>query len=94
MLTGHSAGARYDGCQPAVEVRVVKTFLLILPICLLLVLALYYAVVAWNSVPGGQMSVHGYVAMFIGVILTLILAAGLIRLLLRDRPEDAPSDRE
>ncbi len=72
-----------------------KTLLLILPVCLLLMLAVYYAVFAWNDIPGGQMSANGYVALFLGVVLTLMLAAGLIRLLLRrDQPRDGWSDRE
>lgn len=70
-----------------------RTVLLMVPALLLLALVAYGAITVWNSVPGGQMTVQGYVALCIGVVVTLLLAAVLIRLLLLHRPEDEPPDR-
>ncbi|MBX6742313.1 MAG: hypothetical protein IRY87_09735 [Acetobacteraceae bacterium] len=56
--------------------------LLILPVLLLLGFAVFAAWVTWNSVGDTQMSTNGVIAMVLGVVVTLLVAAVLISLLL------------
>jgi hypothetical protein len=70
-----------------------KNILLVLPIVLVLVLAIYYAMAAWNAVPGTAMDVHAYLALTLGVVFSLAIAAVLVFLLLRRRPDDEPPER-
>ncbi|MBX6742643.1 MAG: hypothetical protein IRY87_11440 [Acetobacteraceae bacterium] len=56
--------------------------LLILPVLLLLGFAVFAAWVTWNSVGDTQMSINGVIAMVLGVVVTLLVAAVLIALLL------------
>ena len=44
-----------------------KSTFLILPLLALLGFALWWAIYAWNSVDV-QMSVHGYIAMILGIV--------------------------
>jgi hypothetical protein len=44
-----------------------KSTFLILPLLALLGFALWWAICAWNSVDV-QMSVHGYIAMILGIV--------------------------
>jgi nitrate reductase gamma subunit len=60
-----------------------RTILLILPIAAVFVFAVYYMIFAWNSEGEVPMSTNGYVAMVLGVVFSLALAAVLIVLLLR-----------
>jgi hypothetical protein len=66
-----------------------RTFLLIVPIAALFIVAIYYMVFAWNSAGDTEMDASGYVAMVLGVVFSLALAGVLIALLLRrNRDED------
>ncbi|MDI3305496.1 MAG: hypothetical protein QJR07_00215 [Acetobacteraceae bacterium] len=56
--------------------------LLILPVLLLLGFAVFAAWATWNSVGDTQMSINGVIAMVLGVVVTLLVAAVLIALLL------------
>jgi hypothetical protein len=57
-----------------------RDFLVVLVASVLLGGALAYALSAWLRLSGVEMSMHGYIALGIGVILTLALAGGLMRL--------------
>jgi hypothetical protein len=52
-----------------------KSVLLILPLLVLLGVAIWWAVSAWNAVDV-EMSVHGYVAMILGIVFSLVLGCG------------------
>ncbi|CAH2603996.1 conserved protein of unknown function [Rhodovastum atsumiense] len=60
-----------------------RTLLLILPAVLLLAFALWYMVTGWNLAGETQIGTNGVIAMVLGVVVTLGLAAVLITLLLR-----------
>ena len=60
-----------------------RTILLIVPIAAVFVFAVYYMIFAWNSEGEAPMSANGWVAMVLGVLFSLVLAAVLIVLLLR-----------
>jgi hypothetical protein len=57
-----------------------KTALILLPLLALLILAFSWAIYAWNSVEV-EMSVHGYVAMILGVVFSLGIGCGLMALM-------------
>jgi hypothetical protein len=57
-----------------------KTALLILPLLALLGVALWWAIHAWNSVDV-EMSVHGYIAMILGIVFSLMIGCGLMGLM-------------
>ena len=65
-----------------------KTVLLLLPIVALFLFALYYMVFAWTLGNGVQVGAAGYIAMVLGVVVTLGLAGVLIPLLLRRDPDE------
>jgi hypothetical protein len=58
-----------------------KRFLLVLPLLLaILGLAVWWAISAWNSVDV-EMSIHGYIAMILGIVFSLVLGCGLMALM-------------
>jgi len=57
-----------------------KSALLILPMLALLGFAFWWAIYAWNSVHV-QMSVHGYIAMILGIVFSLVIGCGLMALM-------------
>jgi hypothetical protein len=57
-----------------------KSAFLILPLLALLGFALWWAIYAWNSVDV-QMSVHGYIAMILGIVFSLVIICGLMALM-------------
>ncbi len=57
-----------------------RTALLLLPLLALLILTFAWAIYAWNSVEV-EMSVHGYVAMILGVVFSLGIGCGLMALM-------------
>ena len=57
-----------------------KSALLILPMLALLGFAFWWAIYAWNSVHV-QMSVHGYIAMILGIVFSLVIGRGLMALM-------------
>ena len=70
-----------------------KGLFFIIPLVALLVLAVAWAVYAWNSVDVA-MSVHGYVAMFLGIFFSLAVGCGLMALVFYSsrRGYDEPPD--
>ena len=57
-----------------------KSAFLILPLLALLGVAIWWAISAWNAVDV-EMSVHGYVAMILGIVFSLALGCGLMALM-------------
>ena len=57
-----------------------KGALLILPLLALLGVALWWAIYAWNSVDV-EMSIHGYIAMILGIVFSLVIGCGLMALM-------------
>jgi len=57
-----------------------KSFFLVLPLLAILGLALWWAVSAWNAVDV-EMSIHGYIAMILGIVFSLVLGCGLMALM-------------
>jgi pilus assembly protein TadC len=57
-----------------------KSFFLILPLLAILGLALWCAVSAWNAVDV-EMSIHGYIAMILGIVFSLVIGCGLMALM-------------
>ena len=57
-----------------------KSVLLILPLLALLGVALCWAINAWNRVDV-EMSVHGYIAMILGIFFSLVIGCGLMGLM-------------
>lgn len=52
----------------------------LIPLLALLGFALWWAIYAWNSVDV-QMSVHGYIAMILGIVFSLVIGCGLMALM-------------
>jgi len=57
-----------------------KSALILAPLLVLFILAVGWAVYAWNSVDV-QMSIHGYVAMVLGIIFSCVVGFGLMGLM-------------
>ena len=57
-----------------------KSVLLILPVLAIPGVTLWWAVYAWNSVDV-EMSIHGYIAMILGIVFSLVLGCGLMALM-------------
>jgi hypothetical protein len=57
-----------------------KRFLLVLPVLAILGLAVWWAIPAWNSVDV-EMSIHGYIAMILGIVFSLVIGCGLMALM-------------
>ncbi len=70
-----------------------KGIFLIVALVAILVLAILWAIYAWNSVEV-EMSVHGYVAMILGIIFSLVVGCGLMALVFYSnrRGYDEPPD--
>jgi hypothetical protein len=70
-----------------------KGIVLIIALVAILVLAILWAIYAWNSVEV-EMSVNGYVAMILGIIFSLLVGCGLMALVFYSnrRGYDEPPD--
>jgi hypothetical protein len=65
-----------------------RTILLVLPILGVFGIAIYYMVFAWQIGGPSHMDTAGWVAMVLGVVVTLALSAVLVTLLLRRDPDE------
>jgi prepilin signal peptidase PulO-like enzyme (type II secretory pathway) len=65
-----------------------RTILLVLPILGVFGIAVYYMVFAWQLGGPSHMDTAGWIAMVLGVVFTLSLAAVLVTLLLRRDPDE------
>jgi len=57
-----------------------KSALVLLLLVALLGLAVLWAVYAWNSIDV-EMSIHGYIAMILGIVFSLVIGCGLMALM-------------
>jgi hypothetical protein len=57
-----------------------KSAFLILPLLAILGVALWWAIYAWHSVDV-EMSIHGYIAMILGIVFSLVIGCGLMGLM-------------
>ena len=57
-----------------------RKFLIIVPLVALLGASVWFAVYAWTSVEGPPMPVEGYVAMWLGIVFSLVVGCGLMAL--------------
>ena len=71
-----------------------KIGLIISVLLALLGVAIWWAVHAWTSLGEVEMSVHGYVAMILGIIFSLLVGCGLMALMFYSsrRGYDEPPD--
>ena len=71
-----------------------KIGLIISVLLALLGVAIWWAVHAWTSLGEVEMSVHGYVAMILGIIFSLLVGCGLMALVFYSnrRGYDEPPD--
>ena len=58
-----------------------KALFAIIPLLAILVLALYFMVSMWSMIPGNAMNQHGWFAMILGIIGSLVVGGGLMFLL-------------
>jgi hypothetical protein len=58
-----------------------KVALVIFTLLAILGLTVAWAIYAWQQTAGVEMSVHGYVAMILGVIFSLVIGCGLMALM-------------
>lgn len=58
-----------------------RRFLIVLPLIVLLAFALWFAVYAWNAIEGPAIPTGGYVAMWLGIVFSLLVGCGLMALL-------------
>jgi len=71
-----------------------KTAFIVGPLLVLLFLAVSWAFYAWNSIDV-QMSIHGYVAMVLGIIFSCLVGFGLMSLVFysnRHRYDEPPKE--
>jgi len=57
-----------------------KSALVLLLFVAFLGLAVWWAVYAWNSIDV-EMSIHGYIAMILGIVFSLVIGCGLMALM-------------
>ena len=57
-----------------------KSALVLLLLVALLGLAVWWAVYAWNRIDV-EMSIHGYIAMILGIVFSLVIGCGLMALM-------------
>lgn len=58
-----------------------RRLLIIVPLVALLALALWFAVYSWNAIEGPPMPTGGYIAMWLGIVFSLVIGCGLMALL-------------
>jgi hypothetical protein len=60
--------------------RLMRRYLVILPLLALLAATVYFAAVTWSAVEGPPMPAEGYVAMWLGIAFSLLVGCGLMAL--------------
>jgi hypothetical protein len=58
-----------------------KTILVIVSLLTLLGITVGWSIWAWRQTAGVEMSIHGYVAMVLGIFFTLLVGCGLMALM-------------
>jgi hypothetical protein len=55
-------------------------FLVIIPLLALLAASVWFALYAWTAIEGPPMPVEGHVAMWLGIVFSLVIGCGLMAL--------------
>jgi hypothetical protein len=63
----------------------VGSIFVLAPLLAILIVSIWFAVDGWNGIEGPAMPVAGYVAMSVGIIITLIVGVGLMSLVFYSR---------
>jgi Na+-driven multidrug efflux pump len=57
-----------------------RKFLVIIPLLALLAASVWFALYAWTAIEGPPMPVEGHVAMWLGIVFSLVIGCGLMAL--------------
>ena len=57
-----------------------RKFLVIVPLVALLAASVWFALYAWTAIEGPPMPVEGHVAMWLGIVFSLVVGCGLMAL--------------
>jgi hypothetical protein len=57
-----------------------RKFLVIIPLVALLGASVWFALYAWTAIEGPPMPVEGHVAMWLGIVFSLVVGCGLMAL--------------
>jgi Na+-driven multidrug efflux pump len=57
-----------------------RKFLVIIPLVALLAASVWFALYAWTAIEGPPMPVEGHVAMWLGIVFSLVIGCGLMAL--------------
>ena len=57
-----------------------RKFLVIIPLVALLAASVWFAFYAWTAIEGPPMPVEGHVAMWLGIVFSLVIGCGLMAL--------------
>jgi TRAP-type C4-dicarboxylate transport system permease small subunit len=69
-----------------------KSVFLVLVLLALLAATLWWSVYAWNSVDV-EMSIHGYIAMILGIVFSLVIGCGLMAIMFYSSATDTTNRR-
>jgi hypothetical protein len=69
-----------------------RKFAIILPLIALPVAAVWFAIYSWNAIEGPALPTGGYVAMWLGIVFSIVVGCGLMALVFYSsrRGYDAP----
>ena len=57
-----------------------RKFLVIIPLLALLAASVWFALYSWTAIEGPPMPVEGHVAMWLGIVFSLVIGCGLMAL--------------
>jgi len=60
--------------------QVMRKFLVIIPLVALLAASVWFALYSWTAIEGPPMPAEGYVAMWLGIVFSLVVGCGLMAL--------------
>jgi hypothetical protein len=58
----------------------VRKFLILIPLIALLAAALWFMIYSWNAIEGPAIPTGGYVAMWLGIVFSVVVGCGLMAL--------------
>jgi Na+-driven multidrug efflux pump len=58
-----------------------RAFVLVVPLLVILVLSAWWAAALWTSIEGPPMPASGHVAMWLGIVLSMLVGCGLMALM-------------
>ena len=57
-----------------------RKFSIIVPLVALLAIAIWFATYSWNAIQGPPLPTEGYVAMWLGIVFSIVIGCGLMAL--------------